>query len=193
MNAPYKPTHTMRVFLFDSHLLCEGYCATPSLKQIVRDFATMCYKFHGPFNEEEQRQWNQLFRPDMDENTKEQLGTLLAESRERELAAALAEQREPHLHYPAIAIEEVRARIAALRQLDTDISQDEPNAIVHRLYHATITEEIDFLRMIEATYEGDTETYWECSLRFTPVPTPEEMEYALSRVRHYLRQGLLRP
>src|SRR6266496_665500 len=48
MNAPYKPTHTMRVFLFDSHLLCEGYCATPSLKQIVRDFATMCYKFHMP-------------------------------------------------------------------------------------------------------------------------------------------------
>jgi Domain of unknown function (DUF1704) len=147
----------------------------------------------GPFNEEEQRQWNQLFRPDMDETTKEQLGTLLAEPRERELAAALAEQREPHLHYPAIAIEEVRARIAALRQLDTDISQDEPNTIVRRLYHATITEEIDFLRMIEATYEGDTETYWECSLRFTPVPTHEEMEYALSRVRHYLRQGLLRP
>src|SRR6266566_9588364 len=47
MNAPYKPTHTMRVFLFDSHLLCEGYCATPSLKQIVRDFATMCYKLQA--------------------------------------------------------------------------------------------------------------------------------------------------
>ncbi len=147
----------------------------------------------GPFTEEEQWQWNQLFIPDMDEATKERLGTLLAESRERELTAALAEQREPHLHYPAIAIEEVRTRIAALRQLDTEISQDEPNAIVRKIYHATIAEEIDFLRMIEATYEGNTEKYWECSLRFTPVPTHEEMEYALQRVRHYLLQGLLRP
>ncbi len=147
----------------------------------------------GPFSEEEQRQWNQFFAPELDEATKEQLGTLLASSRERELAAALAVQREPHLHYPAIAIEEVRARIAALLQLDAEISQDEPNAIVRSLYHATIAEERDFLRMIEATYEGDTEKYWECSLRFTPVPTREEMGYALSRVRHYLLQGLLRP
>jgi hypothetical protein len=147
----------------------------------------------GPFSEEEQQQWSQLFAPELDEATKEQLGTLLASSRERELAAALAEQREPHLHYPAIAIEEVRARIAALLQLDTEISQDEPNAIVRNIYHATIAEEIDFLRMIEATYEGDTEKYWECSIRFTPVPTREEMDYALSRFRYYLLQGLLRP
>ena len=147
----------------------------------------------GSFSAEEQRLWSRLFRPDMDEATKQQLGTLLAESRERELAAALAERREPHLHYPAIAIEEVRTRIAALWQLDTEISQNEPNVIVRKLYHATIAEERDFLRMIEATYEGDTETYRECSLRFTPVPTREEMNYALSRVRYYLLQGLLRP
>ena len=147
----------------------------------------------GPFSEEEQQQWNELFTPDLDESTKERLGMLLASSRERELAAAVAEQREPHLHYPAIAIEEVRARIAALQQLDTEINQDEPNAIVRKLYHATIAEEIDFLHMIEATYEGDTEKYWECSLRFTPVPTREEMDYALSRVRQYVLQGLQRP
>jgi len=147
----------------------------------------------GPFNGEEQRQWDQLFAPDMDEATKERLGTLLAGSRERELAAAIAEQREPRLQYPAIDIEEVRARIAALRQLDAEIGLDEPNAIVRKIYQATIAEEIDFLRMIEATYQGDMEKYWECSLRFTPVPTREELEYALSRVRHYLLQGLLRP
>jgi tetratricopeptide (TPR) repeat protein len=147
----------------------------------------------GSFSEEEQRRWKQLFASELDEATKERLGTLLASSRECELAAALAEQREPHLHYPAIDIEEVRVRVKALQQLDTEISQDEPNAIVRKIYHATIAEEVDFLRMIEATYEGETEKYWQCSLRFTPVPTRKEMEYALSRVRHYLLQGLLRP
>lgn len=144
----------------------------------------------GPFSEEEQQQWNELFAPDLDESTKERLGMLLAAARERELAAAIAEQREPSLHYPVIAIEEVRARIAALQQLDAEIDQDEPNAIARKLYHATIMEEIDFLRMIGATHEGDTETYWECSLRFTPVPTRAEMDYALSRVRYYVLQGL---
>jgi len=147
----------------------------------------------GPFNEEEQRQWNELFAPDLDESTKERLGTLLAAARERELSAAIAEQREPSLHYPAIAIEEVRARIAALQQLDAEVNQDEPNAIVRKLSRATIVEEIDFLRMIEATYEGDTEKYWECSLRFTPVSTREEMDYALSRLRYYVLQGLQHP
>jgi tetratricopeptide (TPR) repeat protein len=147
----------------------------------------------GPFDEEEQRRWDELFAPELDESTKERLGMLLAAARERELATAIAEQREPSLHYPAIAIEEVRARIAALQQLAAEIDQDEPNAIVRKLYHATIAEEIDFLRMIEATYEGDTETYWECSLRFTPVSTREEMDYALSRVRYYVLQGLRHP
>lgn len=148
----------------------------------------------GPFSEEERRQWNELFAPaDLDESTKERLGTLLAAARERELAAAIAEQREPSLHYPAIAIEEVRARIAALQQLDAEVNQDEPNAIVRKLYHATIVEEIDFLRMIEATSGGDTETYRECSLRFTPVSAREEMDYALSRLRYYVLQGLQHP
>src|SRR5260370_6429048 len=111
----------------------------------------------------------------------------------RKLAGVTAEKGDPSLHYPAIAIEEVRARIAALQQLDAEINQDEPNAIVRKLYHATIVEEIDFLRMIEATYKGDTETYWKCSLRFTPVSTREEMDYALSRVRYYVLQGLQHP
>jgi hypothetical protein len=43
----------------------------------------------------------------VDEATKEQLATLLVQSRERELAAAFAEQREPRLRYPAIEIEDV--------------------------------------------------------------------------------------
>ena len=106
----------------------------------------------GPFNAEEQRQWDQLYRPTtIDEATKEQLGGLIAQSRQRELAAAIAEQREPNLHYPALDIKEVRARITGLLQLDGEISRQEPNAIVRRLYHGAIEDEVCFLRLIEAT------------------------------------------
>jgi tetratricopeptide (TPR) repeat protein len=87
----------------------------------------------GPFNEEEQQQWDQLYSHSLDEATKERLGTIIAQSRERDLLAAIAEQREPRLYYPAVAIEEVRSRITDLLQLDEEISQDEPNAIVRRL------------------------------------------------------------
>jgi Tetratricopeptide repeat/Domain of unknown function (DUF1704) len=145
----------------------------------------------GPFTEEEQRQWEQLLSPHMDEVAKEQLGTLIAESRERELAAAIAEQREPRLHYPAIDIADVRSRIEGMLQLHEEISEQEPNAIVRRLYQGTIEEEVDFLRMIEAAYERDSERFWEHNLRLNPVPTLEEMKYTLSRVRHIILQGLL--
>ena len=147
----------------------------------------------GPFTDEEQQQWNQLYSHSLDEATKERLGTIIAQSRERDLLAAIAEQREPRLHYPAIPIEEVRSRIAGLLQLDEEISQDEPNAIVRRLYHDTIEEEIWFLRLIEATYEGNSEKFWEYNLRLNPAPTQEEMHYILSRVRHIILQGLQYP
>src|SRR2546425_12156443 len=48
----------------------------------------------GPFSEEEQQQWDRLFTPPVDEATKERAAPLLRQSRERELEAALAEQRE---------------------------------------------------------------------------------------------------
>ena len=145
----------------------------------------------GPFMQEEQQQWDQLYSQNIDEATKEQLGKLIAQSCQRELLAAIAEQREPRLHYPAIPIEEVRSRITDLLQLDEEISQDEPNAIVRRLYHDTIEEEIWFLRLIEATYEGNSERFWQYNLLLNPVPTLEEMKYTLSRVRHIILQGLL--
>ena len=147
----------------------------------------------GPFNQEEQQQWDHLYRPALDEATKEQLGGLIAQSRQRELAAAIAEQREPDLHYPALDIEEVRVRIAGLLHLDGEISQQEPNAIVRRLYRGAIEDEVCFLRQIEATYEGESERFWELSRCLYPVPTPEEMRYALAGVRSVLLQGMLRP
>ena len=124
----------------------------------------------GPFTEEEQQQWEQLFALNLDEMTKERLGTIIAQSRERELKAAITEQREPRLHYPALAIEELRSRIAALLQLDAEISQHEPNAIVRRLYHEAIAEEICDLRLIESTYEGDNARFWELTRWLFPEP-----------------------
>ncbi len=147
----------------------------------------------GPFIEEEQRQWDQLFPHELDDATKEQLGKVLVQSRQRELTAAIAEQREPRLRYPAIDIEEVRKRIADLLQLDAEISQEEPNAIVRRLYHGAMEEEVNFLRLIEATYEGDSEKFWAYNRRLDPEPTPEEMDETLYQVKRILWQGLQRP
>jgi tetratricopeptide (TPR) repeat protein len=147
----------------------------------------------GPFTREEEQQWQRLCTQNTDEVAKEQLGALLSQSRERELMIAISEQREPHLHYPTIDIEEVRRRITALLQLDAEVGQDEPNPLVRRLYQEKIEEEVCFLRMIEATYEGNTERFWECSQCVYPKPTPEEMEYVLSRVKLLLLQGLHSP
>ncbi len=144
----------------------------------------------GPFNDEEQQQWNQLFAVDISEGTKELLGKLIAQSRQRELSGAFVEQRGPQLHYPALNIDEVHSRISDLVQLDREIQQDEPHPIVRSLYHGTIEDEVAFLRMIEATYEGDNKRFLELNCCLYPDPTIEEMTYALSRVRRLLQQGL---
>ena len=146
----------------------------------------------GPLTRDEQHQWDELYRPNVDETTKERLGVLLTQSRERELAHALAEQREPHLHYPALDIEEVRRRIDGLMHLDEEIRQHEPHAIVRRLYHGTIEDELCFLRMIEATYEGKSDSYWSLNQQLNVPPTQEEIHYALSRVRQVVLLGLQR-
>jgi tetratricopeptide (TPR) repeat protein len=144
----------------------------------------------GPFTEEEQQQWDRLFIPNLDAATKSQLSVLLARSRDREIDAALAERREPRLRYPAIDIEEVRRRIDGFLQLDADIEQHEPNAIVRRLYRGTIEDELCFIRAIEATYEGESERFWSLNCQLNSPPTREEMNFALSRVRQIVIQGL---
>lgn len=83
----------------------------------------------------------------------------MSRSTRREVLVALEERREPHFHYPALNVEEVRTRIAGLLQLETEIDTDEPNAIVRHLYHDTIEEELNFLRQIEATYECNSNHY----------------------------------
>ena len=147
----------------------------------------------GPFTQEEQQQWDQLYTPNADEATKEQLGRLIVQSRHREVTAAIAQQRQPHLHYPALDIQAVRAHLTGLLELDKQIGQQEPNAIVRRLYQGAIEDEVCFLRLIEATYEGDTDRFWELTRRLYPEPTLEEMNAAIAALRRVLLQGLLLP
>jgi tetratricopeptide (TPR) repeat protein len=147
----------------------------------------------GPFTDEEQHEWEHCFARNLDEAAKARLGALMARSTRREVRAAMDEQREPVLRYPALDIEEVRARIAGLLQLDNDVLQDEPNVIVRNLYHETIEEELHFLYLIQATHEGVNEHFWEHNLCINPLPTAEEMHYVFSRVRHYILQSLHHP
>ena len=147
----------------------------------------------GPFDEEQQQRWTQLYSSNPDEATREQLALLIAQSRERELATALIEQREPRFWYPALDIEDVRRRVAALLQLCTAVAREEPNTLVRRFYHEKLEEEIWFLRMIEATYEKNSDRFWEFSRLVYPEPTREEMEYVLSRVWAVIQQGLRNP
>lgn len=148
----------------------------------------------GPFAQEEQQHWNFLSSQALDATTKEQFGKVMSQSRKRELAAALAEQREPHLHYPALDGKEVCERIAAFLELDAEVSRDEPNALVRKLYHEAITqEEVYFLRLIEATYEGNTERFWEFNRLLNPMPSAKEVNYAFSHVLLTISQGLLYP
>lgn len=147
----------------------------------------------GPFTKEEQQQWDRLFRPPIDEATKMQLAPILKHSRERELEAAFAERREPCLHYPAIEIDEVRRQISGFEQLDAEIAREELNNIVRLLYHGAIENEADYLRMIEATYEGDTDRYRTLNQRLFHEPTEDEMAYAFARLRRMLQQGFEQP
>ena len=147
----------------------------------------------GPFTAEEQRQWEKLFTAELDEVTKDQLREILVQSRDRELSTARATHHEPRLSYPALAIAEVRQRIADFLQLDAEIAENEPNVVVRRLYHGAIEDEVCFLCLIEATYEGEGERFWELTQHLYPQPTGAEMQYALEQVRQLLLQGLKLP
>ncbi len=146
----------------------------------------------GPFTEEEQETWNQLFVSPVNKETKDRLKKLLLVSRNRELEAAVAEEREPRLRYPAIEIDLVRQRIADFLALDADIRENEPNAIVRLLYHGAIHDELCFLRLIEATYEGNDERFWLLTQQLYSLPTESEWHYIMDRVKQIVLQGLQR-
>ncbi len=143
----------------------------------------------GPFSAGEQEEWDRLYDRH-DEQAQTRREQIIKASRDRELENALDEQREPHLLYPALRIEEVRAHVAVLQKLAAEISEQEPNAIVRRLYLEAIEEQVDYLLMVEATYQGDSLAFREHNRCVHAEPTPEEMEATLGLFLDLLQRGM---
>ncbi len=146
----------------------------------------------GPFTEGEQREWDQLFGREDDEARK-RMATIIATSRDRELGLALEERREPRLRYPAIAIDTVRQKIRELQRLSWEIAAEEQNSVVRRLYLDAIEEQVDVLLMVEATYHGDVDAFAYYNKSVYALPSPREMDFALSRLLKQLQRGMKSP
>ena len=141
------------------------------------------------FSSAEQDEWVQLPEQEPDEQRQMRREELLMQSRDREILAALHEGREPRLCYPCIPITEVISKIEGLSALAEAISGEETNVIVRRLYLDVIEENHLLLRMIQATYEGDTQAFWKNNRAMHAEPTPEEMERTLFQVAQLVALG----
>ncbi len=143
----------------------------------------------GPFFEAEQQEWESLIDQREDTEVAKRLSAIVVQTRKRELALSLKEQREPHFHYPLIPYEEVQSRLVQLLQLRTEIEQSEPNIIVRRIYSATIEERLNELRLVDATHRGNDNDFWTYSQRLAEKTTLLEMQIALSQLFHRVEQG----
>ena len=146
----------------------------------------------GPFNKEEQQEWNNLIHHERTPLITKRLDHLLVQARNREIHVAVASQREPYFHYPVLTrvIEDIHQRIVDLHLLDVQICQQEPHPIVRHLYHETIIEEIDFLHLMETAHTRDSDRFWEITRLLYSVPTVAEMQYAFAQLKNELLEGL---
>ncbi len=162
-------------------------------REIVRYDPFQWLSHAGPFTDEEREEWMRLQGSAGSEEQRKRMEAILAQSRNREVEAALEQLREPHFHYPAIPIEDVMCRTEALRQLAQEVVQQEPNAIVRRLYLDVIDEHLAYLQMIQASHTGDVGTFWQQNRRIHAEPSHQEMLGALSHVARLISEGLQRP
>ncbi|HJT59809.1 MAG TPA: AAA family ATPase [Ktedonobacteraceae bacterium] len=144
------------------------------------------------FSPAEWETWTQVQGQSSSEEDQQRLEVLMAESRDREILAALSEGREPRLQYPRIPIAEVMQRIEGLRTLAEEIARDEPNVVVRRLYLDVIEENLFLLQLIQATHERNTWAFWQNTRALHAEPPPEEMERALSQVGRLIALGRAR-
>jgi len=147
----------------------------------------------GPFTREEQAEWDGLTDRGDQEDMQLRRSTLMTGSRDRELAAALDEGREPQLNYPAIPVADLKQREAALLQLATEVGEKEPNALVRHFYLDAIEEQRCYLRMIQATHDGDNATFFACNRELHDQPSPAEMRSTLTYLAQLIGRGLQRP
>jgi hypothetical protein len=161
-------------------------------RDLVTSDADWWWTAAGPFTEEEQGRWERYRSASTDEVTRASLTALMTRSRQRELQAAWVEQRAPRFRYPALPLDDVRARRVELSQLRTTIFQEEPDELVSYLYAGAIDEAMQELRLLEATGEGNTAAFREGNHRLFRAPSPEEMIAAFFRLRRLIQQGLER-
>lgn len=141
------------------------------------------------FSPAEWEAWSQLREQAPDTERHKRMEQVTTQSRDREILAALAEGREPHFHFPFLPIEEVRHKIGELRELAAEMSRDEPNAVVRRLYLDAIKENLLLLDLIRAAHDGDPQAYHAANKAMHPAPTPQEMERALTEVARLIALG----
>jgi hypothetical protein len=133
----------------------------------------------GPFTSEEQREWDRLFGPEQAEETRDQLSKLLVQSRQREFAQCVEEEREPCLRYPKIPVDEIQARLEGFSRLKSDIEMTEANVVVRRLYIEAVEEQLCFLRLFAAIAAGNIDEIKRQNLALYGLPSIEEMSIAL--------------
>lgn len=143
----------------------------------------------GPFTDEERQQWEQFHIRPAGKATRTSFAALLRRSRRREVQAAWAEQRLPRFHYPALPLDDVRKRLAALSHLRETIFQHEPDELVSYLYAGAIDEAMQDLRLLEATGEGDSAVFREGQHRRYRALSDVELCFALFRLRRLIQQG----
>lgn len=143
----------------------------------------------GPFSDQERQEWESLIDRRENVEVSKRMSAIVVQSRKRELAKSLEEQREPSFHYPLIPYQEVQSRLADLLLLQTEIERNEPNILVRRLYKDAIEERINELKLVIATYKGDDDVFWIHSQQLAEKPTLVEMQIALSQLLFRVRQG----
>jgi hypothetical protein len=144
----------------------------------------------GPFTDQERQQWELSRIAPADEATRASLAALITRSRQREVQTTWAEQRSPRFHYPALPLDDVRARLAAMSHLRETIFQHEPDELVSYLYAGAIDEAMQELRLLQATAESDSVAFREGQQQRYRAPSAEEMCSALFRLRRLIQQGL---
>jgi len=133
----------------------------------------------GPFTSEEQKEWDKLFDHRKEVSVKARMSELLVQSRQREFAQCIEEEREPHLHYPKIPIDEIEVRIRDFENLKAEISAKEANAVVRRLYLDAIEEHLSLLRLCGSVYAKDLENIRKYNRELYGLPSIAEMKIAL--------------
>ena len=185
--------HAIEVQLRENHQRQLDWRWFPTYHRLASfDVINWLSQAAGPFTEEEQTEWDKFGGERDEEAVQKRMAQLVAQSRKRELAACLADAREPHFQYPAIPVHEIQSRATSFLALREAVARGEKNSIVRRLYLDAIDERLDEIRLAQAAAKGDDEAYWVCMQRLFAKPTQQEMAVAIRELTAFVQRGLHR-